>query len=68
MTGDTSGFVRVIIEFDPASVPIMGWFQREERPREEFRGMLELITLLEAARDVAVRGGAVLAARRPEGR
>jgi hypothetical protein len=59
VTGDTSGLVRVTIEFDPASAPITGWFQREERTREEFRGMLELITLLEAARDDAVRGGVV---------
>jgi hypothetical protein len=65
MTGDVSGLVRVTIEFDPASAPITGWLQREERPWQEFRGMLELISLLEAARDHAVRGGAESAARRP---
>ena len=68
MTGDARGLVRVTLEFDPASAPIMGWCQWEERPREEFRGMLELISLLEAGRDPAVRGGAVPAARRPEAR
>lgn len=68
MTGDVSGLVRVTIEFDPASAPITGWFQREERPRQEFRGMLELISLLEAAREHPVPGGAEPAACRPEAR
>ena len=68
MTGDASGLVRVTIEFDPTSAPITGWLEREERPRQEFRGMLELIALLEAARDHSVRGGAEPAARRPGAR
>jgi hypothetical protein len=68
VTGDVSGLVRVTIDFDPASAPITGWLQPEERPRQEFRGMLELIALLEAARDHAVGGGAVAAARRPRAR
>jgi hypothetical protein len=68
VTGDVSGLVRVTIEFDPASAPITGWFQREERTRQEFRGMLELIALLEAARDHSVRSAAEPAARRAEAR
>lgn len=68
MTGDASGLVRVTIEFDPTSAPIKGWLKREECAGQEFQGMLELISLLEAARDHSVRGGPEPAARRPGAR
>ncbi len=51
MTGDAAGLVRVTIELDPASRPIVGWFEQQHRPPQEFRGILELISLLEAARE-----------------
>lgn len=38
------------IEFDPASAPIAGWLERDGQPRTEFRGMIELISLIEASR------------------
>lgn len=41
------------IEFDPTSTPIMGWLVGDKRPRQEFQGMLELISLVEAARRAA---------------
>ena len=38
------------IEFDPVSTPIMGRLQRDQQPAQEFEGMVELVSLLEAAR------------------
>ncbi len=51
MSSDESGLARMTIAFDPAAVPIAGWLEPEQRPRQRFESMMELIALLEAARD-----------------
>jgi hypothetical protein len=50
MTDAMRSLSRVTIEFDPASAPIAGWLERDGQPRTEFRGMIELISLIEASR------------------
>jgi hypothetical protein len=51
MTNTMRGLTRMTIEFDPASAPIAGWLEREGQPRREFRGMIELISLIETPRE-----------------
>jgi hypothetical protein len=55
MTPDDGCLVRMTIEFDGLSTPMVGWLVEEGGIRQEFQGMLELISLLEAARRSAQR-------------
>jgi hypothetical protein len=43
--------MRLTIEIDPRSQPIAGWLQPKGEPRQEFVGMLELISHLEELRE-----------------
>jgi hypothetical protein len=43
--------MRLTIELDALAQPIMGWLKRTGEPKQEFVGMLELISLLEQLRD-----------------
>lgn len=45
--------MQIIIDLDPRVRPISGWVQHGREPREEFQGMVELISLLDAAREQA---------------
>jgi hypothetical protein len=42
--------MRLTMELDLWSQPIAGWLQAKGGPRQDFVGMLELISLLEALR------------------
>ena len=42
---------RITIELDPGVQPISGWLQQAPKPRQEFQGMVELIALLDEARE-----------------
>jgi hypothetical protein len=42
--------MRLTIEIDPGSQPIAGWLQPDGGRKQEFVGMLELISLLEELR------------------
>ena len=46
----TEARMRLTIEIDARSQPIAGWLQPNGGPREEFVGLLELISLLEELR------------------
>jgi hypothetical protein len=41
---------RITVEIDPRVMPIGGWLRTGSGSRREFRGMLELLSLLETAR------------------
>ncbi len=51
--------MRICIELDDDAQPIAGWVERVGKPRREFRGMLELMTLLQELRqrDANLRPG-----------
>jgi hypothetical protein len=50
MTPHEGRLVRMTIEFDGLSTPTVGWLVEEGGTRQEFQGMVELISLIEAAR------------------
>jgi hypothetical protein len=50
---------RITVEIDPGAVPIGGWLQSGPGSRLEFHGMLELLSLLEAARQQAASNDGV---------
>jgi len=53
VTGGPRHVLRITIEFDPNATPIAGRVEREEMAPQEFEGILELIALVEAARQAA---------------
>lgn len=55
MPGDRALWKRITIEFDPTTTPIKGRVREDEAPAREFEGMLELFSVLEAARGQAAR-------------
>lgn len=50
--------LRMTIEFDQDSVPIAGRVQQGDQAPQEFEGILELVSLVEAARRSAERRAA----------
>lgn len=50
MSSDQPHLLRVTIEFDPDSTPISGRIEQGNRSPQAFEGMLELISIVEAAR------------------
>ena len=50
MTGEEHRLLRMTIEFDRDSTPIAGHVEQDDRAPQAFEGILELISLVEAAR------------------
>ena len=46
----TKDWVRLVIEVDPRTEPVRGFFDDGRRGRLPFAGMLELLALMESAR------------------